>query len=395
MRWLAVLACSAALTGGAATAAAQASPVKPAPSAASKAAPVHVEVPIPAAVREKSLLPAAFDGWVAAHPPAIVTDPAQADSANAAALKEYGFDDAVMATYSRDGDTLTVHALRFDDLTGAFGAYSFYRKNGWPIVDVGTGGASDYNRVVFWTGSTVVDATFSRVGPMSAGELRNLARRLPVPLGNKALAPPVLAYLPKTSLQKGTMHYALGPVGYSAEGVLPAGLIGFNMDAEVVTASYALISGPAVLTIINYPTPQMAKAQEARIRDYLKAGANAQPPRTQALVDSNQTALEVRRSGPLVVVVSGDAIQSESHRLIEMVHYDPNLTAIPGGTRESDVSKTGQFLLGIATLILIGSVAAILLGLFLGGGRALYRIARGKPASSVYETEFIRLNLRK
>ena len=51
--------------------------------------------------------------------------------------------------------------------------------------------------------------------------------------------------------------------------------------------------------------------------------------------------------------------------------------------------------MGIATLCLIGAGAAILLGFFLGGGRALYRIARGKPASSVYETEFIALNLQK
>jgi len=38
--------------------------------------------------------------------------------------------------------------------------------------------------------------------------------------------------------------------------------------------------------------------------------------------------------------------------------------------------------------------AAILLGFFLGGGRALYRMARGKPVSSVYEEEFIRIDLR-
>jgi len=52
-------------------------------------------------------------------------------------------------------------------------------------------------------------------------------------------------------------------------------------------------------------------------------------------------------------------------------------------------------LLGIATLVIIGCSAAILLGFFMGGGRALYRVARGKPVSSVYDTEFIRLNLEK
>ena len=55
--------------------------------------------------------------------------------------------------------------------------------------------------------------------------------------------------------------------------------------------------------------------------------------------------------------------------------------------------KTGKLLLGIAALCLIGGGAAILLGGFLGGGRALYRIARGKPASSLYDEEFIHLDL--
>ena len=56
---------------------------------------------------------------------------------------------------------------------------------------------------------------------------------------------------------------------------------------------------------------------------------------------------------------------------------------------------TGKFLLGITVLVLVGISAAILLGVFLGGGRALYRLARGKPISSVFEEEFISLNLRE
>ena len=70
------------------------------------------------------------------------------------------------------------------------------------------------------------------------------------------------------------------------------------------------------------------------------------------------------------------------------------MTAIPQPV-ESDIEKTSKLLLGIAVLSVIGAAAAILLGGFLGGGRALYRMARGKPASSVFDEEFIHLDLRE
>jgi len=60
-----------------------------------------------------------------------------------------------------------------------------------------------------------------------------------------------------------------------------------------------------------------------------------------------------------------------------------------------DIEKTSKLLLGIAFLSLIGGGAALLLGGFLGGGRALYRIATGKPASSMYDVEFIHLDLQE
>jgi hypothetical protein len=352
---------------------------------------VKVELPPP----PKPLLPDAFAGWVAAEPLKNVIDPAQADSASVAALREYGFTHAVLANYKRDGEMLTVRALSFPDTSGSYGAYTFYRQNGWPKEEIGTGATSNKNRVLFWEGTTVVDATFSNIGPMSAAELRELAKLLPVPLGNKAIAPPILGNLPQASLDKQTTHYALGPEGYTgAGGMLPPDLVGFDRGAEAVTANYSLPSNSATLTIIDYPTPQMAAAQETKIRDYIKAGAHAQPAFPKPLVDSDQASLEVRRSGPLVILVSGDAIPDESHKLLESVHFQEELVSIPQPT-DSEVNKTGKLLFGIAELVIVGSAAAILLGLFLGGGRAMYRIARGKPASSVYETEFISLNLEK
>ena len=343
----------------------------------------------------KAVLPDAFDGWVTAEPSKTVTDPAQADPANAAALKEYGFNAAVAANYKREGETLSLRALRFDDASGAYGAYSYYRQNGWPKESIGTGAASDNKRVLFWVGTTVVDATFSQIGPESAGELREIARQLPAVDGSRALLPPILASLPQAQLDPQTTHYAVGPASYAgAGGVLPPSLVKFDKGAETLTANYSLTSGVATLTLIDYPTPQIAHAQVDAIRAYLKAGSQAQPPWPKPLNDSDVASLEVRDSGPLVVIVSGDAIPDDSHRLLESVHYEAEMTAIPQPV-ESDIEKTSKLLMGIAVLSLIGGGAAILLGGFFGGGRALYRKVTGKPTSSVFDMEFIHLDLKE
>jgi hypothetical protein len=331
---------------------------------------------------------------VAAETPKKVTDAAQADAANTEALKEYDFSDGMVANYKRSGETLSLRALRFRDASGAYGAYSFYRQTGWPKEEIGAGATSNHKRVLFWVGNTVVDASFSRIGPMSGAELRELAGRIPVPDGTRAIAPPILSNLPKESMDGQSTHYALGPAGYAGSGgVLPPELVGFDRGAEAVTATYSLRSGPATLTIIDYPTPQMAAAQETRIRAYIKAGSQAQPAWPKPLQDSDQASLEVRRSGPIVALMSGDATPDESHKLLATVHYESDITSIPQ-PMESEVAKTSKLLLGIAALVIVGASAAILLGFFLGGGRALYRIARGKPISSVYDEEFIHLDLR-
>ena len=386
MRWFHLVTCSVAVVGSVALVQAQAPAAKAAPQAAT-----HLVLPpSPAA-----MLPDSFAGWVADGAPKGVGDAALVDGANAAALKEYGFLGAAVVTYKREGETLSVKAIRFLDASGAYGAYSFYRHNGWPKEQIGAGATSDHNRVLFWTANTVVDATFSKIGAMSGSELRELCGHIPVPGGVKAVSPPVLASLPKDGLEAQSMHYALGPAGYTgAGGVLPSELVGFDRGAEAITANYTLRSGPATLTIIDYPTPQMAAVQEDKLRAYIKAGSQASPAFPKPLEESDQASLEVRRSGPLVAIVSGDAIPEESHKLLALVHFEVDVTSVPQ-PMESEVARTGQLLMGIAALVIIGASAALLLGFFLGGFRALYRIARGKPASSLFDEDFIRIDLRE
>jgi hypothetical protein len=364
------------------------------PSQSFAADPATPKAPAPSPAQPAALLPGDFAGWQLAGTAKSVTDPAAMDPSSSSVLKECGFTDGSTGDYSRDGAKLALHALRFEDATGAYCAYTFYRHNGWPKEEIGRGGSSDNNRVIFWLGNVVVDANFERITPMSAAELRELAKSLPTPAGNGALPPPLPSYLPPGALESQSTHYAVGPESYTRSGgVFPPSLIDFARGAETLTANYHLHSGDGTLTIISYPTPQLAGDRERAIDAFLKAGNSPQAGWSPSLVESNPASLQVRRSGPYVAVTNGYFSSEDAHRLLGNVNYQAEVTwsQIP----ISEAGKTARLMLGIFALTGILGGTAILLGLFFGGGRALYRRLRGRPISSMEEVEFISLNLRK
>lgn len=343
----------------------------------------------------RSMLPADFAGWQLSDPAKAAAQPQVADAANVDALKEYGFAQFEQGEYTRDTSKLRIRVIRFEDATGAYGAYTFYRRSGLPKEDIGQGGASDNNRVLFWIGNTVVDAAFDRVTGMSAAELRELAKDLPAPAGTANVPPPLPRYLPGEALETQTTHYALGDAGYTRSGgVLPAGLVDFNRGAEALTATYHTRSGDGMLTLLNYPTPQLAAGQERAIQAFLAAGNTPQAAWPQALAESKASALSVRRSGPIVAVTSGSFSVEDAHKLASQVNYTAEVTWDRPQGYISEAAKAGRMLMGIATLSGVLCGGTLLLGIFLGGARALYRRMRGRPMSSMEDMEFISLNLR-
>jgi hypothetical protein len=340
------------------------------------------------------LLPTDFAGWSQSAPAQQSAAPESADAANAAVLKEYGFQQFVSAHYVNGDNKLNVRAIRFQDASGAYGAFTFYRRPGSIAEEIGRTAAWDGSHVLFWNGATLVDATLDHVTPMTASELRELAKDLPLPPGSANVAPPLPGYLPRQGLELGLTHYSLGPEAYvRTGGVLPASLVGFASSAEAVTALYSDRGGDGQLTLLIYPTPQLAAARLRDIDAFLKAG-NTQATWPQPLAESRPSSILTRRSGPIIAVVSGALPEAVAHKLLNQVNYQADIVWNNPQGYISDGSKVARLILGIFALTGILGGAAILLGLFLGGGRALFRVLRGKPASAFQEeTEFISLHL--
>jgi hypothetical protein len=349
------------------------------------------------------LLPGSFAGWTAVAPPRTGAVPDAADQADADVLKEYGLKDYAVADYARGGRRVTVRARRFADATGAYGAFTFYRHLGMHPEDIGKEGASSGSEFLFWTGTTLVDAVFGNAGPgassdsevcvpVTSGEtcisvasarasLRELAAALPPAPGPDGVAPELPHRLPAQGLEADSIRYFVGPAAYARSGAsLPAALIDFTRDPEVVTAQYSARDGKGALTIVEYPTPQIAIARAKAIDDQFKQG-------------SGSVSQAVHRSGPIVAVTGGRFSSSEAQSLLGQIKYEAEVTVDHAKSYVSEVKKTARLVLGIIYLTFILGASSMLVGLFLGGGRAVVRRLRGKPVSSLNDEEFITLKL--
>ena len=315
------------------------------------------------------VLPSSFAGWHKAAGGKTTGDPAAIDSANPGVLKEYGFNAGEVAQYTRDGRKLTVRAARFNDATGAFGAFTFNRTPQMEQEKVGGGAASAGNRVLFFRGNTLVDANFEKTSAMSVAELRSLADALPPAPKDAATLPNLPGYLPQQNLVKGSARYILGPAAMAATD--SPSLADFSRSAEVAVGNYTTSLGTASLFVISYPTNQIAA-------DELKAAQAAAPDAT------------IRRTGPMLVVARGPISSSEARSLTESVNYDANVTWNER-TKFDKFDNIGVLVISAAMLVAVLVVITLFGGFMVGGMRVWMR--RGKPEGTQGD-DFIKLDLK-
>jgi len=304
----------------------------------------------------------------------ISTDPAVADPANAAVLKEFRFSDLALATYSRDdGRALKIRAARFADASGAFGAYLFYvQRQMTPDTakkeedKIGDQAAFLGQRVLFYRGNVLVDAQFSQESAMSGEQMRTLARALPRPSGNSANLPTFIEFMPRRGYIANTQKYVMGPAALAALAPpVSADLVDFNASSEVTLARYNTSSGEATLMLISYPTPQLAA-------DHLNRINAAHQPQAGAASLENAGSFFCKRTGPIVVIATGGISDSDAKSLRDMVNYEASVTWNQA-TDSAQVRDLYMLILNIVVLCGILAGLAVVAGVAFGGVRILMK----------------------
>jgi len=333
------------------------------------------------------LLPQSFGAWQSAAAAQPCRDCFQPQGQTADVLKEDSLERASQLSYKRQrgAGTLEITAYEFRDATGALSAFTYLREPGSHLVVAGNSkvgsemaatGRGDY---LFRSGTTVVVADAGKANGPVVSDLRALETALPKIGGPRAQSPLLPTLLPAKGLEAETERYALGPVGYQAMGgMLPPNLIGFDKSAEVIMAKY---QGRGTLTLLLYPTPQIAgNFGRAIAAEMNREGADA-------------GTVKLRREGPLLSLTTGAWTAQSAQKMVESVHLHDILTwnKTPPLDFNVEVHKTVSLLTSIAILSGLLALAAIVLGLFFGFGRAAIRVLQGKPAAT--EPEFLRIDL--
>ena len=332
-----------------------------------------------ALAKEPRVLPRTFDGWqLTSSSIKTGSDPAALDPADAAVLKEYGFAGFEVAGYTRYGRTMQVKAARFNDTSGAYGAFTYYLQPQMQKEDIGDKGASNNKRILFYRGNILVDASLEQLTAMSAEDLRALSAALPKPTAATSALPTLPGELPKQSLIPETARYILGPVALARLGVpLPNALVDFSMSPEVEFAQYHSSNGDASLTLVSYPTPQIAIER-------LKAMQSAGLPGT----------FYFRRSGPLVAAVSGNIPQSEAESLLASVNYDADVTWNQP-TKPNPKDDPYSLALSMVVLIVFILGVALIFGFAFGGIRLVTKkLFPNRVFDRPEDVEIIQLNLK-
>ena len=247
----------------------------------------------------------------------------------AAVWAEYGLQEAEKASYKGAKGAFTVSAWRLTDATNAQAAQQLLRASLPPKANLVQRG----NYVLHFDGFQPEEETLNQL-------------ILHMPRFDSSSLPALTGFLPAANRHGASERYIIGPASLEAfvPGMAPS-LVAFHYGTEGQLARYKDRDGDVTLVIFSYPNPQIARDRFAAFEQ--------------------QKQYTVRRSGPLLSVITQTPSADAAERVLSQVRWEVNVTLdqqLPDPKRDN----IGQVI--INTAIFCGFL--ILFALLAGGGFA-------------------------
>ena len=287
---------------------------------------------------------------LSAHPASSASDPAL--------WEEYALREGETALFEGDGQKFTATAWRFQDPTGALGAFEWLRPADSKPSALAKLAAETATVSILTHGNYLLRFEgYHPASPFLTTLIQNLKQ-----VDNTAL-PTLMQYLPSQGLVPNTERYVEGPAALQRfDPGIPPSTAAFHLSAEAQLGSFQTPSGDLKLAIFSYPTPQIARLQTAQF---------------QAIPGAM-----VKRSGPLVAVILSPPNPDAAEKLLSLIRYQADITLDERVSTRRD--NIGNLVINAFVLIGILLVFTVVGGLAFGSVRAfLRRGGRGEEADAM------------
>ncbi len=291
---------------------------------------------------------------------------------------EYGVTAYTARSYTFANHKADVLIEQAADPSSAYGLLTFYRTSAMTSLDGSRLTVAAAGKALLARGPTFIRVSVTAPDALPLGDYVALLHLIggppPPPRALSQLPEP----LPSRGLIDGSQKYALGPL--AAAKIAPAltpNLIGFDEGAEMQTGQYRIGSaGTLTLAAIDYPTPQIARAEFDSISKALcQAGADLRNP-------SKQSAFACRRRDTYVLIAMNAPSQAAADQFLSTFAVSKTISQDQGNPE--DQGTVWQML----RLLIANGVLIMMLGVFsLGGGILVFvskRLARRWFANSIF-----------
>jgi hypothetical protein len=281
--------------------------------------------------------------------------------------------------------TLSVEVVTAKDERAAYSLFSLLRKEGAQAGSPGDWHSIEKDTLSFCRGNYWVR--------LRASDLADLMGHVAVSVSNRIgprqpKTPSLISHLPAPGLDISSIKYFLGDRSFTQySGQMPGLAFKFSEEMEVVQAAYGYNNQAGILSLISFPTAQMAQ-------EYFD-----QAPDSAQSVESR---VYTRRVGPLVGILAGGFDVGAADSILGGIKFSYTVKWIYDKNNNSSRTLWGVPVKILGTVVRSLVLTALLCfgSIFFGAGFAVFRLILRDYAPGNYfdrpeRTEMIRLRLNE
>jgi hypothetical protein len=294
-----------------------------------------------------------------------------------------GFERYAKRTYTMGAsDSLSIEVVSLKDFRAAYSLLTLLRNSNIQAGPPGDAFAMSANSICF-----AKRREWVRI--QASGFQENLLKRVAISISNRLGqgrpgTPSLVAHLPKLGFDSSSLRYFPALQSFEAYSAKEgAAILKLNTDMEIAQARYSLENYAGILSLLSFPTTQVAEECFAELT-------------SSNFLGKNDSARYAKRVGPLVALIEGTFDAKAADRILSSIKHSYSIS----WTMSNKPVTLWGVPVGILTTVVKSFLFVVLLcvvSMVAGVGFAIFRFnLRGRASHNILDrqSELTRLRLR-